>query len=240
VRVRSVVCVPGIVGDEVFVLCYAYRAGPEARPFEDHAVHLAVAVCHQAALTVQRELLLERTRHLERLASTDSLTGLNNRRHFLEMAEQEFQRARRYKRPLAVLMLDINDFKHFNHRYGHSVGDLLLRAVATSCRENLREPHLVARYGGDEFVVMLLECNRETGQVVAHRLRDKTAGLAIETPAGTLRVRLDAGCAALTPEIPDLASLIDLAIADAAAARHEAQAASYRPEPEAHRPGPQD
>ena len=174
-NIRSVLCVPGVAGDEVVALTYAYRTNPTSRPFDQQDVQLAVAVSHQAALTIQRSLLLEKAQRLEQLAMNDSLTGLNNRRHFLELADKEFQRARRYKRPLAAMMLDIDRFKQVNDTYGHAVGDQVLRGVAERCRESLREANLLARYGGDEFVVLLLECDLPAAERVATRLHRRTA-----------------------------------------------------------------
>jgi diguanylate cyclase (GGDEF)-like protein len=174
-------------------------------------VHLAVAISHQAALTIQRSLLLERRRHLEQLAALDSLTGVNNQRYFFEVGEKEFKRARRYRRPLSGLMLDVHNFKQYNERYGHAVGDQILRAVAGSCRERLREGHLLARYGGDEFAVLLLECDLADAHRVAERLQQGVAALSIDTRAGPLSVRLLAGCAALDDTCPDLQTLISRA-----------------------------
>lgn len=223
--IHSVLCVPGTIGDEVMALTYAYRAGEGARPFEERDVHLAVAISHQAALTIQRSLLLERRRHLEQLAALDSLTGVNNQRYFFEMGEKEFKRARRYRRPLSGLMLDLYDFRHYNEKYGHAVGDQILRAVATSLRERLREGHLLARYGGDEFAVLLLECNLADAQRVAERLVQGVASLSIDTRAGSLTVRLLAGCATLDDTCPDLQTLISRAEANLVRPNAEASAA---------------
>jgi diguanylate cyclase (GGDEF)-like protein len=173
-----------------------------------------VAISHQAALTIQRSLLLEKTQRLDMLAMGDSLTGLHNRRHFLELAEKEFLRARRYKRPLAAMMLDIDHFKQVNDTYGHTVGDQVLRGVAARCAESLREANLLARYGGDEFIVLLLECDLPAAERVATRLHRRTAASPIETDAGPLSIGLSTACAALDEDCANLHSLI--ALADAA------------------------
>jgi diguanylate cyclase (GGDEF)-like protein len=213
-NIRSVVCVPGVAGDEVIALTYAYRTSPTSRPFDQQDIQLAVAVSHQAALTIQRSLLLEKAQRLEQLAMNDSLTGLNNRRHFLELAEKEFQRARRYKRPLAAMMLDIDRFKRVNDTYGKPVGDQILRGVADRCHESLREANLLARYGGDEFIVLLLECDLPAAERVATRLHRRTAIGPIDTDAGPLSIDISTGCAALVEDCANLQSLI--ALADAA------------------------
>jgi diguanylate cyclase (GGDEF)-like protein len=142
---------------------------------------------------------------------TDNLTGLHNRRHFFEMAEKEFQRARRYKRPMTAMMLDVDRFKKVNDTYGHVVGDQVLRGVAARCRESLREANLLARYGGDEFIVLLLECDLEAAERVAMRLHRRTAAAPIETDAGPLSIGVSTGCANLVDDCANLQSLIALA-----------------------------
>jgi diguanylate cyclase (GGDEF)-like protein len=213
-HIRSVLCVPGLAGDEVVALTYVYRTNPASRPFDQQDVQLAVAISHQAALTIQRSLLLEKSQRLEQLAMNDSLTGLTNRRHFLELAEKEFQRARRYKRPLASMMLDIDHYRQVNDTYGRAVGDQVLRGVATRCSESLREANLLARYGGDEFIVLLLECDLPAAERVATRLHRRMAAAPIETDAGPLSIGISTGCAALVEDCANLQSLI--ALADAA------------------------
>ena len=131
----------------------------------------------------------------------DTLTGLNNKRHFLELAEKEFQRARRYKRPLAAMLLDVDGFKRFNDSYGRAVGDQVLRGVADRCQESLRETNLLARYGADEFMVLLLECDLAAAERVATRLHRRTAAAPINTDAGALSVDISTGCAELVDDV---------------------------------------
>ncbi len=213
-RIRSVVCVPGMMGEDVVALTFAYRTGPDARPFDQQDVQLAIAISHQAALTIQRTQLLDKARRLEELATADPLTELHNRRHFFELGDAEFARARRYRRPLAAMMFDIDDFKKVNDRHGHLVGDQVLRTVARRCRESLREPNLIGRYGGDEFVVLLLECGLLEAERVAERLRRRVAEPPIDTDAGPINVTISTGCTVMAEDCANLHSLI--ALADAA------------------------
>ena len=99
--------------------------------------------------------LAEQAEALERLASVDGLTGLNNRRHFLELAENEWSRFRRYGRPLAVLMIDIDLFKSVNDQYGHDVGDEVIKTVAGALQKHKRASDIVGRLGGEEFALIL-------------------------------------------------------------------------------------
>jgi diguanylate cyclase (GGDEF)-like protein/PAS domain S-box-containing protein len=92
---------------------------------------------------------------LQRLASTDTLTGLKNRRHFFELANSEFQRSRRHNSPLSVLVLDIDHFKSINDSYGHPVGDQVLIGVANQCLSSIRAEDSIARIGGEEFAILL-------------------------------------------------------------------------------------
>ena len=124
---------------------------------------------------------IERLRHL---ATTDELTGVSNRRLFLERWRAEHARATRYQRDLSCLMIDIDGFKQVNDALGHHVGDVLLKRVAQELKTGLRETDFIARYGGDEFIVGLSETNLEQAQMVATKLRH----LAIQGPWVTHQV----------------------------------------------------
>jgi diguanylate cyclase (GGDEF)-like protein len=108
---------------------------------------------------------------LEEMARTDAGTGLPNRRAFFDDLADEFQRAQRYGRPLALLMLDLDRFKRVNDLYGHQFGDRVLAETALTLRRQLRTSDLVARYGGEEFVVVLPETTQRDAMVVAEKLR---------------------------------------------------------------------
>ena len=123
-------------------------------------------------------------RELERQARTDFLTGIPNRRHFLDLADLESARAHRYGRPFSVLMLDLDLFKSVNDRYGHRVGDLALQKVVEVCRQILREVDVIGRLGGEEFGIMLPETDAEQALQVADRVRQAIAAASVELPNG--------------------------------------------------------
>jgi diguanylate cyclase (GGDEF)-like protein len=115
--------------------------------------------------------LHSQTVQLTRLAHTDPLTGLANRRHLLDQLQREFTRANRYRRPLSLVYLDLDGFKAINDRFGHLFGDEILRGAATAMSAVLRAADLLARIGGDEFAVLLPETTIEGAQHVTLKLR---------------------------------------------------------------------
>ena len=132
---------------------------------------LKEAVCHERSIaqdyralraearSLRTELdeLVVALRHTEALSLTDELTGLPNRRAFVQRLDQELSRSQRTGQPLALVLLDIDNFKDINDRYGHYVGDMILRCYAQSMVLELRQHDLLARYGGEEFVLLLPE-----------------------------------------------------------------------------------
>jgi len=117
------------------------------------------------------EQLLHQTEQLSHLANTDPLSGLANRRFFVEQLEREFARAKRYRRPLTLLYLDLDDFKSINDRFGHVVGDGVICNLSLSMRAVLRSTDLLARIGGDEFAVLLPETTIKGGVGVTQKLK---------------------------------------------------------------------
>jgi diguanylate cyclase (GGDEF)-like protein len=120
----------------------------------------------------------ERLGRLERLALTDELTGVPNRRHWDEQLPRELGRSLRYDEPVCVAMLDLDRFKDYNDAFGHQAGDRLLKEVTAAWREVLRPYDLLARYGGEEFTLTLMGCELDDAVVITERLREAT-------PAGT-------------------------------------------------------
>ncbi len=121
-------------------------------------------------ITRSIERLRQQTEAMAQLAHTDSLTGLANRRHLIEQLDREFSRAKRYRRPLALLYLDLDGFKTINDQFGHLFGDEILRNIALSMRAVLRTTDLLARIGGDEFAVLLPETTIKGAVGVATKL----------------------------------------------------------------------
>lgn len=150
-----------------------------------------------------REVELEAmARRLEVLSNLDGLTGLPNRRFFDETSRQEWRRARRQEKPLALLMIDIDFFKNFNDAYGHLEGDACLRSVARAVREALKRPADVpARFGGEEFVALLPDTDLEGARNIAEDIANRVRRLAIphETSSVCEVVTVSIGVAAGLP-----------------------------------------
>jgi len=210
-NIRSALCIPVMIGQEPAALIIVYKIGPSARDFDQHDVQLAVAIAHQAALTIQRVGLFEQARMLEEWAITDSLTGMNNRRRILTLCELEFQRSRRFNHPMSILMMDLDDFKAVNDTHGHNIGDQVLTTVAMRCREQMRNIDLIGRYGGDEFLVLLVETNLEAARIVAERIRSHVAEAPVDTDIGQLNITVSVGITALEKDTSNLDALLNRA-----------------------------
>ena len=145
---------------------------------------------------------------LQRLSTTDVLTNLPNRRHFLDCAEREFSRAGRHNVPLALLMLDIDHFKHINDRYGHPAGDRVLAEVAERIRQTIRKEDVAARLGGEEFAVLLPETEVGRALALAERIRQAVSQTPLPlTDADAITVTISIGLTTLTSADESFAKL---------------------------------
>jgi diguanylate cyclase (GGDEF)-like protein len=147
-------------------------------------------------------------RQAERNAHTDALTGLGNRHWMRTMFEREVTRALHSNKALCLMMLDVDNFKAFNDQYGHTAGDSVLVAVAEALREYLRPTDLVARFGGDEFAVLLPDVQLKQARQTAERIRQQIAGLS--PPSLSTAVTVSIGIADRT-ERDDVATLVQRA-----------------------------
>lgn len=158
---------------------------------------------------------------LMRLVTRDPLTGAFNRRHFMEKAEQEIERARRYGRPLSLILLDLDHFKRLNDTFGHVAGDAALCAVVHRVTALLRDTDMLARYGGEEFVVLMPETRLESAATTAERMRTLVASEPLVTDRGPMNLSASFGVARLgdgDAEIRDLVERADHALYEAKAA----------------------
>ncbi|WP_373743484.1 GGDEF domain-containing protein, partial [Achromobacter insuavis] len=161
------------------------------------------AMLRSRALELGRERLIEQLRVA---SDTDFLTGLPNRRAFVERAAGLLAQARRHGWAVALVVFDLDHFKHVNDLHGHPVGDAVLRATAELARSEVRDGELLARHGGEEFVILAADCRPDEAVRLAERLRAKLAGTTITPPDGpTLQLTASFGIACAEPR-----NLIDL------------------------------
>ena len=147
------------------------------KPFDDAELIARVRV-HLKLRALQQELR-EKNEKLEELSNTDELTRLANRRHFMQVAEIELLRAKRYEHSLSCILIDLDHFKRVNDTYGHLAGDEVLRTVSSAIRSNVRQQDVAARYGGEELIIVLPETDVVGAEVVAERYRARIESLDI-------------------------------------------------------------
>ena len=155
--------------------------------------------------------LNEKATMLERLATTDPLTGLYNRRHFLDALDAEWSRFQRYYRSVSVLMLDIDHFKSVNDRYGHAVGDEAIKAVAAACNQGKRKSDLVGRIGGEEFAVLLPETSLSRAKLVAERIRKRAMAIRLNAHQVQFAVTVSIGIAEASVSMSGIDALMGAA-----------------------------
>lgn len=168
--VHSYMAVCLSVGDQVYGALSVAHSTPNF--FTEAEFEILQVIASHATLLLERANLL---RQLETLAITDGLTNLYNYRYFQTRYQEEIKRAHRYGTPLALLLMDIDWFKNINDRYGHMQGDHILIQLAHLLSSTLRETELIARYGGDEFVVLLTATDLKGAYAAAERLREAVA-----------------------------------------------------------------
>ncbi len=172
---------------------FGHAPGQPAIPPDFSAVALSIGVAVLSTMTGHSFYVLlmqnfQQRKELTRLAYTDALTGLDNRARLLDLAEAELRRARRYVRPLSLLMVDIDDFKGINDAHGHAAGDQALVSIARALLRSVRGCDLVGRLGGEEFGIVLPETNRDKAHELAERLRGAVEASSLESeviPPGT-------------------------------------------------------
>jgi diguanylate cyclase (GGDEF)-like protein/putative nucleotidyltransferase with HDIG domain len=176
---------------EVFIGCLALYHTEANRYTEDHR-RLIERVAEQAGAVIHNSIVFEQT---QEDSLTDPLTSLPNRRSMFVHLTRELSRAERLKTEMALIVMDIDEFKTINDTYGHHVGDNALREMASALQSALRPYDLCVRYAGDEFIVVLAECSREVAEAKRLELQQQVSAIEIEVRAGK-RVRLGASAGA--------------------------------------------
>lgn len=163
---QSILAVPMLLRGKAAGMISAQSYQENAYTKEDQ--YLLELLAAHAAIAIENARLFA---NVQQLADIDALTGILSRRKFFELAEREFNRSMRYKKLLSIIMLDVDEFKNFNDRFGHKVGDLALRLVAMQCKTSLRDVDVFGRLGGEEFAVVLPDTDLKYAVIAANRLR---------------------------------------------------------------------
>jgi diguanylate cyclase (GGDEF)-like protein len=194
-RTTSYVAVPLLAGSDVLgALCVTDRAGD--RPFDRRDVATLRMFAAGAALALERERALDSAEAHAHAAAIDPVSGVFNRRYLQVRLGEELQRSRRHDIPLALLLIDIDDFKIVNDSYGHLAGDLVLRDVAEILRRSVRVFDVCARFGGEEFVIIMPGSTAESALRIAERIRERIeAYRPADRLLATLRITVSVGLA---------------------------------------------
>ncbi|MBI4974749.1 MAG: GGDEF domain-containing protein [Candidatus Omnitrophica bacterium] len=178
----------------------------ENLPFDD--IERFTILAAQFALEIKKVLLYET---VEELAITDGLTELYVRRYFFERLEEELKRSKRHNFKFIFLMIDIDNFKTINDTYGHLVGDVILKDVGRIIKENSREIDLAARYGGEEYSLVLPNTGREDGRVVAERIRGRIEENIFKAYDERLKVTVSVGVSVYPDDSSEVKGLVEKA-----------------------------
>ena len=214
-RTPSFLAVPLLSnGDVLGVVAMADRA--DGRPFDRSDLTAARALAAPASLALLNDRLTNQTRELAHAATVDPLTGLFNRRYFHTRIEEEIERARRYNLELAVLLIDIDNFKSINDELGHLAGDYLLRQVSDVLKRSVRVFDVCTRFGGEEFAILMPGSGAANGLAVAERVRSRveTASRESATLPHHLHITVSLGLAVLgsDPSSQELIARADRAL----------------------------
>jgi diguanylate cyclase (GGDEF)-like protein len=191
-----------------------------SRPWQAAEIETVREFGPRVAFVIQQKRVRQLNIRLAELASTDSLTGLANRRSFDEHLQREWARADRTQRPLALIILDLDFFKQYNDQYGHVAGDECLKLVARALQEGRRATDLAARIGGEEFSLLLTDMEIEGAMSVAETVRDRIERLQlphVKSPMGVVTASFGAAAATAgrTQTTEDLVRAADRALYEA-------------------------
>ena len=205
-------CPLTISGRTIGVMSFADRAS--SKPFDRGSLHLFQAIAPQLAVAIDRASLKEKAGEFEQLSVTDALTGLLNRRYIEARLMEEVKRSNRHGFPMSFMMIDVDHFKSYNDQYGHPAGDEALKLVGHVIRETLRGADVAARFGGEEFSILLPQTTSEEAAAIAERIRANIADAAFEHRKVTASIGI-ASCSAELCSAVDLVSAADKALYEA-------------------------
>jgi len=206
----DIVCaVPLISGDSIIGVLTVNDPAFSFHDFGDFEGRM-IRISRHLGVSIHNTILYEKVKDL---SMRDSMTGLYNFRHFLETLRLEVERARRYDEPLSCIMVDIDNFKSVNDSFGHQIGDEVLKELARSISYSVRASDIPARYGGDEFIIILPKTDKELAMKLAARLMKLFSGKPIRVPHDNkgIKVTLSMGIAAFPEDTSDMDELMKMA-----------------------------
>ena len=163
--------------------------------------HISIIVYDVTDVAINKLQLKSANEQLEKLSQTDSLTQLFNRRHWQDNFEKEFERFARYGETGSMIMIDIDNFKQVNDKYGHPAGDKVIQNIAHILKQSLRETDFAGRYGGEEFAVVLTNTNADESKYFTERLRKKIEASQVVYKNQIIKVTISIGVNALTEDV---------------------------------------
>ncbi len=205
-------CPITIAGRPIGVMNFADRASGKA--FDRGSLELFLSIAPQLAVAIDRATLKEKAGEFEQLSVTDSLTGLLNRRYMEQRLTEETKRSNRHGYPMSFMMLDVDHFKSFNDQYGHPAGDEALKLVGHVIRETLRAADVAARFGGEEFSILLPQTTSDEAAAIAERIRSNIEQADFHHRRVTMSIGI-ASCSAELCSSRDLVKAADNALYEA-------------------------
>ncbi len=208
-------CPVNVGSRTVGIVSFTDRA--DGKPFNRKSLDVFQALAPQIAVAIDRATLKEKAGEFEQLSVTDALTGLLNRRYMEERMSEEVKRSNREGFPMSFMMLDVDNFKSYNDTYGHPAGDEALKIVANVIRDTLRSADVAARFGGEEFSILLPQTRSEEAAAIAERIRSNIEHADFPHRLVTTSIGV-ASCSAELCASADLVSAADKALYEA---KHE-------------------
>ncbi len=203
-KTSTCISIPILYHNRVLGLVALYSNTHE--PPTNYEEEILFDLASQAGVAIENARLFSEIRNL---AILDGLTGIYNRKHFFELAEREFQRAKLHQYSLSIIMIDIDRFKNINDQYGHLLGDKVLKLIVKKLKETIRKTDILGRYGGEEFVIALPQTNKEKAYKIAEKLRHtiETSKL-ITKKHGILSLTISLGVASISEETKEIGEIV--------------------------------
>ena len=206
-KIKSMVAAPIINLNQI--LGIIVLGGSSQDSFNQSNIEIVSNFATQSGIAIKNAKLFS---EVKKMAVTDGLTGLYNRRYFFELAEKEFERYKRYGNDITAMMFDLDDFKFLNDTYGHHVGDEVLRIVSQKCKDIVRQNDITGRYGGEEFAVLLVETGALDAYAVAERFRKSIAIRPVKIDNGKeVSITVSIGLSSVNDNVRDIDHLMQRA-----------------------------